>query len=249
MEKKIIQWYSGKNQQLRQAISSGVEFSFASNDGKQVSPFAYCKDYLQDAVQGYLYHKKRSIYGFTYDPKVHSPISVRKVRLLAANSSDFSFRDKMQNCLDFINQIEKQLKIPLTIVTECENPPNQYIRGGVWLFEGSARWIKSPPMLSLYTLLLRIGFGHIIGKRSEETINGIVNDSLNSYQSVDKSRLKQAKDGYDRILRVGDRNIFDSKIKNNYPKEIRVNTMHNTLGIIGFSNGATKKYVPIWHKE
>jgi hypothetical protein len=248
MKKKTVQWYKG-SQSLRQALSSGIEFSFASGDNKQISPFAYCKDYLQDAVQGHIWNKKRTIYGFTYDPKKHGPVYLRKTKLLVANSSDGRLRDKIPNCLEFLNQIESELKISKTIVFECENPPNCYIRGGVWLFEGSCRWLKSPPMLSLYTLLIRLGFGHEVGKPFMDTINGIINGDIMPYQTVDSSRLSQAKQGLDRILREGDRKIFSRKIQDNYPQHIRINTMHNHLGIIGFSQGVTKTIIPKWHKS
>jgi hypothetical protein len=241
-----ITWFNG-TQLLRQALSSGIEFSFASPDNQQVSPFAFCKDYLQDAVQGFIHNKKKTIFGFTYDPKEHAAISLKKTKLLVTNSKDIYFGSKIRNCLDFINQIESDLKISKTTAALCANPPKQYIRCGVWLFEGSPRWVKSPPMLSMYTLLIRLGFGSTIGTPYRETIDKILSGELAAYQSVDKMRLKEALKGINRILDLGDRKIFDNKIEKNYPKSVRVNTMHNTCGIIGFSAEKTKKYVPIWH--
>ena len=246
---KTIEWYNGSKQELRQAISSGVEFAFVSPDNKQVSPFAYCKDYLQDAVQGYIHKQKKSIYGFTYDPKVHATIATKKTCLLIANSKDFNFGSKMPNCLDFLHQIESHLKMRKTKVEQCENPPLQYIRCGVWYIDGSARWIKSPPMISMYTLLIRIGFVHTIGENYKKTIDDIISGVKIPYMDCDKCRLKDAKKGIDKILKTGDRVIFGSKIKSNYPAVIKTPTMHNNLGIGGFSLGRTKKYIPFWHAE
>ena len=246
---KNIEWYNGPGQNLRQAISSGIEFAFASPDNKQVSPFAYCKDYLQDAVQGFLYQKKKTIYGFTYDPVLHHPICLKKTRLLVTNEKDHQFSSKVPNCIDFLNQIEKDLLITKTVAHRCKNPPNKYIRPGIWLFDGSRRWLKSPPMLSMYTLLIRLGFGHPLGSSARETLDKIAAGELKAYQTVDSLRLREAKVGIDFILKKGDRKIFDRNIENNYPKTMRVNTMHNSLGIIGFANERTKKLVPSWHKE
>ncbi len=244
---KNIQWYVGDQQNLLQAFSSGVEFSFASPNDIQVSPFAYCKDYLQDAVHGFLTKKTSTIFGFTYDPKKHEPIALNKTKLLVTNSIDFEFSNKIVNCLDFLNQIEKHLKIRKTKAEECDNVPLQYLRSGIWLFEGSKRWINSPPMLSLYTLLIRLGFGHTIGTPFEKTIDGICSGAIKPYQKIDVGRLKKCKSGIKKILRLGDREIFDSKIKNNYPRTVLTRTMHNTMGIVGFSSGRTKSYVPSWH--
>jgi len=246
---KKVKWYSGKGQNLRQALSSGVEFSFVSADNQQVSPFAFCKDYLQDAVQGFLYKKKKTIYGFVYDPTEHAPISLDKTRLLVANSKDSYLGSKIRNCLDFLNQIESDLKISKTTAALCADPPKEYIRCGVWLFQGSPRWVKSPPMISMYTLLIRLGFGSTIGVPYKETIDKIIAGNLDAYQSVDRYRLKEAINGINRILTQGDRKIFDRNIEKNYPKSIRVTTMHNTCGIIGFSSENTKKYVPNWHDQ
>jgi hypothetical protein len=250
MKIKKIQWYNGENQSLRQALSSGVEFSFVSPDDKQVSPFAFCKDYLQDAVQGYIHHKRKTIYGFTYDPKKHPEISLKKTRLLVTNSRDVNFGTKVACCLDFLHQIETDLKISRTRIHLCESPPRQYIRCGVWLFEGSNRWIKSPPMLSMYTLLIRLGFGNVIGKPYREFLSEIISGKKDAYQSIDAMRLREAEKGIMRILTVGDKKIFDSKIEKNYPEKLKTTTMHNTCGIIGFSEGKNaKKHMPSWYKE
>ena len=66
MDKKRIFWdETFRSSCLNQAISSGIEFCMISDDDYQCSPFMYCKDYIQDAYQGLLKKKKRSIYGFT----------------------------------------------------------------------------------------------------------------------------------------------------------------------------------------
>lgn len=248
MKLKKIKWYDGKKQNLNQAVTSGVEFAFASPKDEQVSPFAYCKDYLQDSVQGFIHQKKKVIYGFSYNPKVHAELSLKKTKLLVTNSSDFEFSNKIRNCLNFLNQIEVDLKIKRTEATRCFNPPLQYIRPGVWLFEGSARWIKSPPMLSMYTLLIRLGFGVKLDTNYKDALNAILKGTEKAYQGHDFYRLKDAMQGINRIIAKGDRKIFGNKIEKNYPDSIPVSTMHNDCGIIGFAHESTKHYVPNWYK-
>jgi hypothetical protein len=250
MNRVSIHWYDQKKQNLVQGIRGGLEFCFASPDNKQCSPFAYCKDYLQDALQAHLTKTKKSKFGFTYDPKVHAEVCISKCKLLVANSSDPKFRNKIPICLDFIHQIEDVLKIKKTVARECLKPARKYANGRVWLFQGSNRWIKSPPMISMYTLLIRVGFNHEIGKIYYQTIDEIISQKKTSYQTADRHRLQGARDGIKRILRIGDRKIFHRKIEDNYPKHIKISTMHGVMGIVGFSKKINqRKYMPYWHRK
>lgn len=235
-------------QKLAQAFSSGLEFAFISADGQQCTTFAFCKDFLQDAIQAYCVQKKRNIYGFEYDPETHPPICLEKTRLAIANSEDDYLDEKIPALVDFIHQIEKKLAISKTVVKQCSNSPLKYIRGGVWILEGSARWLRSPPMISMYTLLIRLGIGHPVGQSYEKTIADISNGRTKAYQDIDRLRLKSALPAIDRIMKHGDRKLFYNKIELNYPKRIRTNTMHNCLGIIGYAENRTKKYMPYWHR-
>ena len=156
-------------------------------------------------------------------------------------------REKIPNCLNFLHQIEKNLRMSLTVARECSNPPHKYALGGVWLFESSKKWLISPPMVSLYTLLVRVGFSHPIGANYQDTIKKIIDNQIKPYQWEDKSRLSGGKSGIDYIFKHGVSKIFHRNIKDNYPR-VRVNTLHNDFGIMGFARNATKKYVPYWHR-
>jgi hypothetical protein len=246
--KKKIEWYTSKTT-LYQVYRSGLEYAFASKDNKQVCPFVYCKDFLQDAIQGNLHKIKRKIFGFTYDPEKHHSLYDKQTKLLVTCARDAQFRRKIACCVDFINQIERQLRLKSTIATECANPPAQYAISGVWLLEGSRRWMISPPMISMYALLLRIGFVHNIGQSYEDTITAVVNKKVTPYQNKDRKQLIDALAGIRRILRHGDRKIFHKDMKANYPAKVSVSVMHNHLGIIKFSQKETKSLFPYWHRD
>ena len=126
-------------------------------------------------------------------------------------------------------------------------------RSQIILMEGSRRWLKSPPMLSLYTLLLRIGLSHESGNNYTDTIERIKNGSLKPYQKQDTSYLNNCDIALSKILRYGDRKIFDRNIKKNYPL-IDVKDMHNRLGVVGYSIDCVRNSlgfpvsVPSWHQ-
>lgn len=245
---KKINWLESKRK-LNQAINSGVEFAFVTPKGDQITPFAFCKDYLQDAIQAKVLKKTRSIYGFSYNPKIDYPISFKSTDLLITNSKDFDLKLRVNNCLDFIHQAEDILKIKKTVVFKCENPPLKYSRSDVFYFKGSNRWIKSAPMISMYTLLIRVGFGHILGDNIHETIRKIIDKEQAAYQSVDPYKLKCALPGIDYIFKKGDINIFGKRISDNYPESIKVSMMHNRFGIINFMQKNVRKKMPQWFKE
>jgi hypothetical protein len=245
--KKKIQWFE-ESQHLEQAIANGLEYAFCSSDYKQCCPFVLCKDFLHDAVYNAVHNTKKSIFGYHCSPKEGHPIlDLEKMRVLLANSSDRKMRDKIPACIDFMHQVESALKMSLTIVRECHNSPCKYAVGGVWLFESSKRWLSAPPMVSLYTLLVRVGFSHVIGTPFLTTIDKIINFSIKPYQYEDRDRLIKSKDGIYYILKNGDRKVFFTDIKKNYPR-VEISCLHNDLGIIGFAKKATKDLVPYWHR-
>lgn len=248
-EKRKVVWYSG-SASLSQAVHGGIEFAHISREDHQVGPWVFCKDYLQDAIWGTVNKKVASIYGYYFDPKQEQKPTVLRARLLITNSGDTTMRDKVPLCEDFVHQVEDTLGIVMkTTFQECENPPGKYKRSGVWLVEGSRRWVTSPVMLSMYTLLLRTGFVHTLGTPFMETIDAIVKGKIPPYSSVDRSRLTGAVEGIRRILKEGDRNIFHTSAKENYPSKADVGTVHNSMGIMGFTSGVTKSVVPHWHRK
>lgn len=234
-----------------EGVRDGLEFALVSPDYRQSCIFVHCKDFLQDAVMAQVVNERKGIYSFYYDPIQHPPVSLDKTRLLLTNSMDQDFRDRIPHSLDFLHQIERELKILKTKCWEVPKPqvPLQYRRCGVFLLEGSRRWLYSPVMISLYTLLIRVGMSHAKGTHYRITIDKIIKEELTPYQRADKNRLDAGIAGIDRILRRGDRAIFYRQIEKNYPNHVTTSDMHNRMGIVGFSQGNSKQYVPYWHRE
>jgi len=241
-----IEWLT-KKYGLSQVYSTGLEYCFISRDWKQCCPMVYCKDFLQDAIQATYHEKSVSIYGFTYNPQTCEPLYMRRTRMALGNASDSGFSDKIPNVMDFLHQFEKKLRLVRSKARQVENPPKRY-KSGVWVIESSNRWILSPPMLSLYTLLLRVGFCHTKGEDFAETIKKIIAGKISPYQSNDKKQLSQAKDGIDKILKFGYAKIFFKNPKKNYPA-ITTSSMHNHTGICSFTSGASMSHVQHWHRD
>jgi hypothetical protein len=176
------------------------------------------------------------------------PLMLSRTKIALSNASDKNFVSKMDNMVDFINQCEVKLKLKKSRGILCSNPPKQY-KNGIIVLRGSAKWIEAPPMLSLYTLLIRIGFIHKKGDSYTQTMDALINGSVKPYQKNDTSYLSSAKKSVDRILEEGYRKIFYSDIKRNYPKNVDIGTLHNSFGIVGFTSKSPKQWVPGWWKS
>ena len=250
--KRYIIWKKSPKAAILQIYSKGMEFALVSQDYKQCNPFVWCKDFLQDIVFASLQKKWINIYDFQYSPYIDPEPCLDKIRLLIANANDSNLRDKIPNILDILHQVEDKLEIKHSLVRECWLPPKNYKKSGVWMFEGSKRWIKSPPMLSLYALLIRVGCVHEIGVRYEKTFANIIAGVQKPYQKKDSLWLKHAMMGIEKVIRIGDRKIFHRDIKDNYPN-LDIDVIHNQLGIAGFSSDIQDRLkgrsvaIPYWH--
>lgn len=271
IRERKVEWHPKTLKQISQIPKDGLEFAYVSEDYRQVHQLVWCKDFMQDAAYGFLNNKAIEIYGFEYNPVKNPPLYTDQTRLLVCNWRDKEFQGKLlKNCLPFLNGIETQLKMKKTVVERCVNPPPIYRRSGVFIIEGSKRWMASPPMISLYTLLIRIGLVHVPTQSFSDTLSQIQAGALKPYnwqpdqpskyadsgfihEDNDSDFLNRGRAGLDRILKYGDRRLFHNKIEDNYAitdsdDEVSVETLHESCGLGGFSSGHTKNYFPYWHR-
>ncbi len=232
---------------LAQIYTSGLEYAFVSEDNKQVCPFVFCKDFLQDALMAYHNNKPACIYGFTYSKENQEQICLDRTKLVIANAKDKNFSSKIPAMLNFIHQVERELRLVRSTIKLVESPPSKY-KNGVYLLESSSRWMLAPPMISLFSLLIRVGFVHEKGKKYQETIDGLKNDTIKPYQSEDANQIRDAQLGFDRIRNHGYARVFWNDPSKNYPA-ISENSMHYDMGICAFSSQSSKKYVKHWHRD
>ena len=267
--KRKVEWR--ECQELSEVYSGGLQMALMSpadeknSTYKQATSFVTCKDFFQDAVQSFHLEREEEIFGFTYNPKKDPELSFDRFRVCVANTLDKDFASKVENVVDFVNQFEKKIHLIRTNAYECEPTPEKWKKtGGVWMFEGSGRWMIAPPMISLYTLLLRCGFAHKKGDDFDKTCKAIIdgtakitNDKGLRYSGCyDDTYLDQGQPAIQAIMKHGYRRIFGKDAKKNFPKGIDIDTMHGDCGIVGFSElinggqdfGEIKTHVAHWFK-
>lgn len=261
MKTTKIKWLKTTSN-LAQIYSRGFEFCFISKNNEQVCPFVLCKDFLHDAIMGIHNNKKVQIYGFKYDPSKDLPVCLDKSKIAIANSQDDNFKNKIPKILGILNQVESELRLKKTKALEISNPPKMYKKCGIFLLEGSNRWLISPPMVSLYTLLIRCGVYHNVKNSWRRTLKDI-SDQKPQFRDSSEGKfippsgnagcndyyyLSKAQNAIDFIIQNGYAKIFYKDPKKNYP-DVSINSMHGEFGIVGFSNKATERHIKYWHRD
>jgi hypothetical protein len=246
-----VKWHP-KTNRIAQIPKEGLEFAMLSAKYEQLNQLVWCKDFMQDVIWAHVNQKPIEIYGFKYNPEESPAPSIRRLRLLVTNYKDHEFGKRLQeNVLPLLHSVEDRMKMSRTVLEKSKKCPPIYKKSGVWILDGSKRWLKSAPMLSFYTLLIRVGLVHDPADSLEVTLNKIKDGKLKSYyddKNRDKKMISDAIQGINKILIYSDRKIFNSSLDKNYKETCKVYTMHENCGIVGFSKEKTKCIFPEWHK-
>jgi hypothetical protein len=207
---------------IKNVVGSGFkEFTTVSENGTLVSIPTACKEFVLDHHSLAVNEKPQMIiYGGQEAPP---PPSLQQVLVY------FSGKPKhVVNSEKLVHQFEDRLEIPHSLIYSTS-----FEYG--YIFCGSLRWMIAPPMLSLYTLLIRLGY----------TVSDI--DSIfttKSLSATDDVILKSGGiEGIKKILKHGDKKIFGEDIKVNWPPN---NTYIHAWGVGVFGG---RKYLDPKNKQ
>lgn len=226
---------------------TNVIFAFMSEDHRQCHAFQSCRDYLGDIVFCSL--NKWTLNTFRFDPQACPPVSMNKARVLA-HSGQADFATKARGSEDMIHQAEDALKIPRSAIERTRTRPTP--TGGAICLTGDAAWMTSPVMLSLYTLLFRVGLSHTVGDDWLKTFLDVGEGRKGNFYA-DKFICKQALSGVKRLVEKGWEETLGTDLVKNYPDKtsdgatIRDMTTHSAFGIYAFSLATSKVYCPHWY--
>ena len=166
MVKKIDWMPAGDSlSEIYQEVATKFAFAFMSEDGviTQSHSWVQCRDFLHDAVAGELYGYDVKIWGFNFNREINpkrNRVCTDKTMLMISRKGikiPDSFENKLGRALLYINHYEDILGLPNSKITKL---PKNTVDDGykhVWLLEGPKFWISAPYLISLLTLLLRIG--------------------------------------------------------------------------------------------
>lgn len=258
---KKIKW-SEKDTKISQIPTEGLEYAMLSTNYEQVNQMVWCKDFMHDLIYSHVNSRSIDIYNFKYSPWLHPRPCTSRIRLMIANCKDAEFGERiMQSMLPILHEVENELQMSQTKIYKCLNDKEIYKRsGGIWILDGSKRWLKSPPMVSLYTMIVRLGLAGKPGESFRTTLKKIGTQQNPAYfdkNNREAELVRQARYGIDFIMKYTDKRIFSANLKRNYCIPSYANTykfddelrlIHNCCGIVGFSNGDCRRLFPNWYR-
>lgn len=198
-----------------------VCMSLLSEDGVLVSGLSSCKEYALDHTLATI---KTSPYRYN-----SNKVYLEEARLVVSGLGQ-----RVANSLAAVNLMETVLSIPLSVVLP--------VQGEIVLFRGHKTWFISPPMVSLYTLMVRNGRYYELGWTLEQFFDFMVDGKINGQK--DTALFQQAIKGIRCILAHGWQAVFGADLKANWPNGTDI----HGRGICAFGLGTLSSQHPDWYK-
>ncbi len=208
---------------------------------KQLTEFIFCRESLTCRVFDRM---SRSI--ALMNRKGAGKMPIDKLRLLAktasaARSSSEELKVGVKTALKILNIIERKHKWALTVahpVEPCSNTDD------IYMFVASKKWMRSPHLLSLFTLLVRLaqhkGLSSDSSFRRIKTYKSLL-DKLKKYTNTgsnsDKVTVKQTIKYWDLLFRNYQKLYYDMPMKRTFNKNKY--TGHYDEGIRKLCRGGT----------
>lgn len=252
--KRSVNWKRNPYKSRIVQKSKGLEYAFVSETMDQATDFTRSPEHLLKAAWGSIHKRRINWEGFKYNPKIHPKIRQNKTALLISNSQDNDFNLRIPGVIDFVNQIENYISMPLSVARSCYDPPSGY--NDIWYIESSKRWMNAPTMLSFYTLCIAIGMVHEPGAVFRETIEAIKTKKLHPYDPQDISTWDYSKETIEKLINRGDQKTFLNNAAGNYPSSMPIGRLEDgkvDLSISGityyvkrFQSKKSKLLIPYW---
>ena len=201
---------------------TGMYFAFLSTKNEMCHTWVKCRDFLQDAVRNQLTGKDDKIYGFCYLPKESPKIDLKKTRILVKG---VKIDEVVKYSLQLINHYEKIASLtPRSKIVKTDD---------MYVFFGPGEWSQSSVLISLYTLLIRLGHRKIKFKNEEEltkTYEALINDR-NIANTNDIRYLASIYKYIHIILENRKLLMFKQKDKILF-NDVKINSFHNNSGVV-----------------
>lgn len=245
--KKVKKQFVSKfyaNRSMTTIYSLGMEFCWVSTRGTQCMPFASCRDHIQGAVWAAYTKKDRRTHSFTFEPGKEAKVDLNNMRLLVRYKSqkNETFKQYCKNSLAFIQEIEKEMDLPKSVlvyggvyvnpnIEETLKAENEARRNSrlltketvkiepidTWVFKGDKSWMRSLFHTSMYSLLIRTGVNYTGGPWREHTKK----ENKTYISEHDKVYLEEALRGMEEIVKDKKQTLFAKLASDNFPEDLQ----------------------------
>lgn len=232
--------YSGGLSEIYQSVN--MKFAFCNVDKvsktklsiKQLHPWVKCRDFLGDALFATHHKVSYSVFGFKFDGTTKA-VPTDLTYLLIQHTS----KEQLEKIVPVINYLEKKVRWKQTKLIDLNTNKNN---NHVMLAIASKKWVSSTALISLYTMLWRLGG---IDIKDDETTDQFLercattNDNDGKYlkQIVEAQKILGLKEHlFYTIMRYNGK-IFANGYEYNPSGDIPYR-VHNCNGILSLSNFA-----------
>lgn len=223
-----------------------ILYSFLTKDNKQCHPLVQCKDFLHDVVYSVFSGKKTEIYGFSYTSK-NPVINTNQISLLIVFNDDISKENMENHCkssLDFLHYYENVgefLGRSTVSIAEIYDIKGKKSNCKGVVFNGPKEWLSVPALISLYTMLIRLGSKNLFFSDKVQ-LKTVVKNFIDKWKTPDNDRgyLKKIFPYLETILKYRktifelDENGFYEEYSKN---ELSTSIIHNSRGILALCYG------------
>lgn len=226
-----VSWFDQKNL-AEEYQNVRMQFAFLSSpkDGnKQCHSWAFCRDFLHDAVRTQTIGVNSSIYGFAFEKGKNPPVDLIRTRMLVRqdklDKKDIpGFEKKLKAALKLLHHYETMAGVSLSKFQKVDDK-----KLNVWAFSSPGMWMKAPQLVSMYSLLLRLGDKELKFKDNEALRKALKKQSEAKGNDKDSRYLKNCWDKLDLVIK-NKAKLFP---KDNYKlyKDIDISLFHNRSGI------------------
>lgn len=220
---------------------TGFHFAFVSKNLEICHEWAKCRDFLHDAVKTQITGSPSNIYGFTFDKAKNPEIDLKKMRMaLIKEGAEGNIADKAVSALKILNHFENHANISLSKMKEVTTSGPK-AKKRVFLYTGSATWLKSPFLVSMYSFLIRLGDKELSfenAKDLKDKLKGLAEQT--DTNDNDKSYLRTLWPVLHKILK-NRKELFKQEkgFHDVYFKQYSIEKFHNYCGILSLAKAVT----------
>lgn len=217
--------------------NSGWRAAFISPDFKVGNAFVHSEQFLAAHFLSFLNKRPVSIYGFNTDgggidfsivtkdgekkKKDGSFVQVvesrsGRTRLVVQNPNIKDYLTLLPNIADFVRQVEQVMGLDESAFHIVKNTDEGTQHASTYAVVSSNVWMESPPLITLFALLLRTGEDHKIGDRFIDTINSICEGKILPNRITDKDLWIRSRAKLGEIINKGYRPFFYINPATNY---------------------------------
>jgi hypothetical protein len=238
-----VSWFNRKLK-LAQTIWSGIQYSFLSEDNKQIGPFVFCKEFLLDACWATNNMRPIFTYGYEYNPFLDPKVCLTECRILLRNFYDTKFSNRVENMVKFLNHFEEKLDYSKSRFEICKDAGSPTI-----VLISDSKWMHAPPLLSLLTLLIRVGMIYNPKMDFLEHCDAVRKGHIFPYQYRDNEHLRRAWTAIKAILnKETNRFRFHNEKALNWPSgKINSFVIHEHSGIVSLATGTADMVCKDWY--